>query len=746
MRDDTNKQKDQRTEAALTPAEQAAGRRLFIWFSRLNGISISCLAENVLILYALKVGLSDAMTGVVAAFMYLAMPFMLFGKMLVARIGAARTVSAAWAARNVFGLFMAASPLVGHFTAPEIGHALLAVSVFCFFVCRSMGVTATPPLVGELATSENRGRFSSLLFLNSALTNMLTMGTVFLVLRVASGVSTFQGILVAGCAAGFTSSFVMSRIPEGAAPRKSAAQPVRQTFRAVASNSAYRRLLLATGAVHGATVLVVPFSMLAMKKGYGVPDDTALLFALIQMIGGIAMSFVCIVLADRTGPRPLLLIFESGLLLVATLWIVAPPEFLWEYALLLFGLTGISAPGANIMLSHYFLMSVREEDRVPVTMFTNIVAGVAAGLIGTVFGGGLLKLYRSFGAEGLPLYKVYFATVCVLLVGLILVIARLKRWQDWHVHQVLGLFFSPRDLRGLYAVSMLENRTGAASDTRQASKLGSIASPVSEAALRQLLDSPKFAVRAEAISALGRITFGQDTANQLINELRHGEFTTAYLAAEVLGKSGYREAVPALRAALNSTDFFLQGKSMVALAKLGDAESAARVREIVRHGSNPRLIIHGAAALAMLGGADDFTTLLEKAAAGTVPPTAQTEILYCLAEMCGCQDAVYEFLKAYEAEPDTAASRLRDAVLPATRPTRSGRTANPRDPTELLQGHPLSRDTAAFIRELEKQQGTSSQRLAALNTFLDDAAPEKLMPKVACTFLILGAALSEPRS
>ena len=73
--------------------------------------------------------------------------------------------------------------------------------------------------------------------------------------------------------------------------------------------------------------------------------------------------------------------------------------------------------------------------------------------------------------------------------------------------------------------------------------------------------------------------------------------TTAHLAAEILGDAGVRRAIPALRDAVESHDYMVSAKSMLALAKLRDTDSIGRIEAILERSPNPRITIYAAKAL-----------------------------------------------------------------------------------------------------------------------------------------------------
>lgn len=76
----------------------------------LNGITIAFLMNDVLILYGIRNGLTDPQVAFLASFLHLAMPFMIFGKLIVRRIGLAKNWGPAWLLRYISATLLIIAP------------------------------------------------------------------------------------------------------------------------------------------------------------------------------------------------------------------------------------------------------------------------------------------------------------------------------------------------------------------------------------------------------------------------------------------------------------------------------------------------------------------------------------------------------------------------------------------------------------------------------------------------------------
>jgi Na+/melibiose symporter-like transporter len=133
---------------------------------------------------------------------------------------------------------------------------------------------------------------------------------------------TFQIIISCGVVAGLISAYVVSKLKETNLPKESAQAPIWGSLKAAFKNSIGRKLIFANIAVMSGIVLVLPISITAVKIGYDVTDSTALICALIQFGGGILIASISAIVSTHSGPRPVILVAFSLLIISALLWIV----------------------------------------------------------------------------------------------------------------------------------------------------------------------------------------------------------------------------------------------------------------------------------------------------------------------------------------------------------------------------------------------------------------------------------------
>ena len=231
-------------------------------------------------------------------------------------------------------------------------------------------------------------------------------------------------------------------------------------------------------------------------------------------------------------------------------------------------------------------------------------------------------------------FRVYFGMMFAALVGVSYLVTRLPDIGAYSIMNTMSVLFSPRDLRSIRILRHLGKTRSVEDEKRIIRALGRTPSAMAVDDLLTKLKSPSFSVRAEALTALRLHPVNHVVAKALIHEVLEHHFTTAYMAAETIGTKGIHEAIPALRAALDSEDFMLCGKAMVALAELEDRESLGKIRDLFTVSVNPRVIIHCARSFVVFKDTESVSVLIGKLEP-RIAPFVRDEIVLAVAEILG---------------------------------------------------------------------------------------------------------------
>ena len=649
-------------EGGLTPRQLRVAQRTFTLFSFLNVISFQLLTGNIIALYALRLGANDLLLGVLYSVIPLGQLLPLVGRLIVRRLGTVRTMGIFCIVRYALMTPVLFAPLFAGSPSP-VGIWLIAGSVVSFNLARGIAITGHNAIIGAITTEAERGSF---LARNQLVIHFGAIGTglaIGLLLQEQSPLFLFSLLLGAGIVVGFASTRVIFHLPEPPAPVR-AGGFLGSVGRALRRPGVPRFVLLLAVNSFVAS-MAMPFLVIYVKRVHGLGDNATMLLAAVGSVGAIVMALVSGFVIDRVGAKPLMTIFTAILTITVVLVAVAPPlgsspVAVWIYLGTVFFFATFGANGAASAHSVYYFNLTPRAERLNLGIFNFLVTGIPASL-GALAGGLILDRLATFDLETDDVYRLYYGALVAAYVGILLLTARLERLGAYRVHDLLSIFISPRQLRALALMHRLKASRSPAREQSLVRRLGDVHSRWAAPDLLRSLASPRFAVRTEVLDALSEIPANDEIARALIAEVEQQPFTTAHKAAELIGRKQLHEGVEVLRRGLTSPDIFLTGKCMIALAQLGDGASGPAIEEIFTSTDNPRLLIHGAAALELFGDPGCLGALL---AALERAPTryVRDEVILSAAGILEMADAFYPLYQGFVGEPRRGLALVTDFV------------------------------------------------------------------------------------
>lgn len=401
----------------LSESQMRRSQRLYCLYSLLNGFSYTCLGETVIILLALKLKCQDYVISTIGAMLYFSYVILPCGKILAARIGAAPSQAVFWFLRNCAALLVCSSVLWNHYDCHGGAVVTLLFGAFAFYGLRAAGVVMTKPLVGNITTQNNRAAFLAIASAISHIASVTALIGISIYLHYYKGIWPLAAVIVLGSVFGFTSTYFIKNIDETDDLRDAARKPLLSGIRNAFSQTAIRQQIISGLAMTIIIIMVMPISMLTIKRGYGLTDKQALIYTIMQLTGSVVLSRLSIPFVRVFGPRRILMASYCGFLLICLVWIFCPekPNF-WFISLVFLSLGGINVAQAN-STTHYFLQTVSVQSQVTASIIIAVVSGGAGGLAATLLSGGALKLLETFFTDIAPLlkYKYYFTASILLL-------------------------------------------------------------------------------------------------------------------------------------------------------------------------------------------------------------------------------------------------------------------------------------------------------------------------------------------
>ncbi|HOF84865.1 MAG TPA: MFS transporter [Treponemataceae bacterium] len=618
------------------------GRRVFDSFSGINSFSFALVTGNTITLYAMLLGANSTVIGLLGAFMFLSFFSIPLGRSGLKRRGLVKTFAHNWMLRNFSLLPLLFIPLLYARGALDIAIALMILSVFFFNFFRGVGLISNNPVIGILSTGKDRGEYIVWLSLvNNATALVATLFLAFLLWN-GSGVETYHVVTITGIITGTVASLLLYRLPDSGMTSFDTTErqfSLQDSLQLAWTTPNIRTFMLSYLMITLGIGMARPFIIVYSKAVYGQSDSVLTLFTVCSILGALLMGLVLRLVIDRLGSKPMYIIF-SLVIPASLLFAVAAPgigtiSFSLIFLALLSAATNIGFAGQESAAQAYFFAAIPRNRIVDMSMLYFFILG-GTGAAGAVLGGAFLDVLAGTDLATVTAYRLFFSLCAVLAACGILIQRRLQDLGSFPVRDSLAVLFSPRDMRALTLLRKLDTTRDPDKETRLITELGTMGSPISVEKLLDHLSSPRFAIRYEALQSVGRLRrLSPRITETLLDELSHGEFSTAALAARLLGMFRVRSAAGPLREALNSPDYRLVAEAMLALARIGDERAQFLAGEILLSSNNPFVLVHGVQAMEIWHTTAAVPILLDLLRNDQLPPHVADETILTLSVLMG---------------------------------------------------------------------------------------------------------------
>ncbi len=406
----------------MNSATRRYAQRRFRFFWIMNAVPVAFLLDDILVLFGIRNGLPEPALAALASFVQLTMPFMLLGRLFTARWGLSGGWVRAYLIRYTAVLVLITAPWIAD---TGIRTLVILAGAFVFAMFRAVGVINMHPLNGEITTEDERGAY---LHTNFALFNgvyVLAVIATIAATRKYDSIWIYQAMIGAGVATGFASLLVLRGVPESGEGRTAAREPFLRLLREVRREIRLSVLIPAWAGGMMSFALVIPFSILFIKNGYGIDDHTALFFTLLTLVGSVASGIINQRVTRSVDPDRLVYYYALTLGVVALFWAFAPGRFVFPLVAAAFFLGGIARAGIIVGLQHHLITNNRPEHRMHVSLLVELTGSAVSGLTGTVIGGALLQFFAQ-RLSGVAIYQAYFRVILVVLAGAVFFVRRIR--------------------------------------------------------------------------------------------------------------------------------------------------------------------------------------------------------------------------------------------------------------------------------------------------------------------------------
>ncbi|HWG90915.1 MAG TPA: MFS transporter [Candidatus Thermoplasmatota archaeon] len=370
-----------------TDAERAEGQRMMIAegiFSRaMEGVT----GGVILAAFALALGASDIVIGLLAAIPFLAQLAHVPAVALLARFPDRKpmTVWLCGLARLLF-FVLALLPFT---TIPVPPLVILTGFLVTYTLMGMLSGAAWQVWVRELVPRESMGRYFG--------RRMAILSTVGLVTLLAAGqflswsegnplfpgLTRFTVLFVLGGLLGCVSTYLLTRAPSLPAPMPATPHSVHEALKRPFGDGNFRRLLLFLGTWGFAANLALPFVTVVLLRTLGYGLGVVTLLAAASQVANIVGFRLWAPLTDRFGNKPVLYLAASTFLLAILTWVALPKV---QSPWVLGGITfvhlalGLATAGIDLASSNVVMKLAPDDDTPAYLASASVVKAVATGI------------------------------------------------------------------------------------------------------------------------------------------------------------------------------------------------------------------------------------------------------------------------------------------------------------------------------------------------------------------------------
>lgn len=693
--------------SSLTKYQISSGRRLYNFFNACNSFSFALVTGNVLVLYAMYLEANSVIIGLISAFGFLSYFAIPVGRFLAKKNHFMKVYANSWLWRNISLVLMLPIPMLVRLHLPRAGIFLIILSTLLFNFFRGIGLVANNPVLSELAPGRDRGSYLVRLSLINNGAGLIAGLLLTAALGFIPSLYVFSGAIIVGTIAGFIASVILYKMPKSKASVDTSGSNFTKNFGIAVADKNFRTFLLAFCLIGFGVGMTRPFIIVYCRQVYEQSDSIISLISFFSTFGALVMGLVTRLFIDRVGAKPMYLIF-SGITVISLIPALIAPSFGFLFFTVLFlcflgFITNFGFSGEENAAQIYFFGIVPSSAVMDLSIVYFFILG-ATGAAGSLFGGVILEFFNELHLTSVTSFRLYFSSQIILIFTSIVYQLKLKTMGSYSLRKTLPLFFSIRDIKALGLLFKLDKSGDLDNQQKLLSELKHTSSTVALSDIVELLSSPSYSVRYEALSSLETVPrLDVQSINALILELERGEFTTASKAAFILGKHKVAEARKPLYKALTSQDYQLVGESIIALAKMNDERGQIHSGDVLRTTDNPHILLSGIRAMTLYKNPSSLSILQDLLSRNINIDMVNHEILLSLAEIMGMSSLFYKPYSRYITDSSLALQLISDLFDEAAAKNKLKNTVLPEQISKFLESPEFSLAFVDNVRSYTKQ-------------------------------------------
>lgn len=400
-------------EGELSEQEQFSAQMTYRNFAAANAAAGACSGEAMLILMAIRLNLPDSLVSCIGALGFLSYLVLPFGFPAAAKYGVGGSIrkQGFFIALLCGGIML--SGFLPHGAAAGI---LFSACLILLYFLRSSSASMLFPLQKSISTEQTLPGMLARNNITASTVGLAASLSLAFLVSAAHSPRTLPLIFAGGAAFALLSAGIIGEIEEPRKLKQFAARPILPQVRLAWSDKRMRKQLVVGCLLNLSLAMMLPVNLLAVRRGFGFGDAGALFLTSIQVVTGIAASWLTRHLALRYGPRNLLLWSYPLIWILALYWIFVPARPSLLLAAVPFVTAGFMMVFFSTNLANYFLISIPGRLQIGGTFLVFVVTGGLMGALGMLLNSLIFHFVQgnSSGAGTLAPFRLFYG-ICGLL-------------------------------------------------------------------------------------------------------------------------------------------------------------------------------------------------------------------------------------------------------------------------------------------------------------------------------------------
>jgi len=419
--------------AVLLSAKKLAwARRTFNIFNLFNSFSFVFVSGSIITLFALRMGASTSIIGLLNALVYITFFMLPLGKRMVRHTSIIKVFGWGWVIRYIALLPILFAPLFASRGQTELAILVLILGTAGFHISRGVAMIGNNPVLGLLSSGggdkprSDQGRYLvNVSVVNSVAAILANIVLAFLLGEQAS-LWTYAIAIGIGIISGLVGCIFLFKVPEPDAFSSNDSPSLWDATRQALLKPDFRAFIFTFMLLSFLSGMGRSFLPVYAKKVFTQGDDAIMVYSIVAALGSIAMGLITRLVVDRLGSKPLFIIYSAiGLISFLPIAIIpnsgammAAPAMIGFFLSVIHFLSSFGFAGEENAAQVYYFGLVPKEKMLDLAVIYNLAYGIG-GALGSFLGGGILEVFDNLGIATQGAFRLYYAIISIILVVVI---------------------------------------------------------------------------------------------------------------------------------------------------------------------------------------------------------------------------------------------------------------------------------------------------------------------------------------